>query len=174
MSVRRFLVVCAVGLVAAWGLGSLILLADDDSLPSDADAVVVLTGSERSLPAGQALVGGGIAPTLVVTSTRTGRDDARRRLCRKPPETVVCVVGGPFARGGELQAIARVAENRNWDTVVVVSPSYQRLRVDRVLGRCAGVRVVGVGVDDPWYRDAVALPLEWVKLGVAETVRRRC
>jgi hypothetical protein len=172
--VRRFLKVCAVGLVAAWALGALVLLSDDDSLPSDADAVVVLTGSDRNLPTGQALVGGGIAPTLVVTSTRTGRDDRRRRLCRKPPDEIVCIVGGPFVAGGELQAIARVVRNRHWDTVVVVSPSYQRLRVDRVLRRCADVRVVGVGVDDPWWRDAIALPLEWVKLAVAETVRRRC
>ena len=171
---RRFLTVVAVGLIAAWGLGVLVLLADDDSLPSDADAVVVLTGSDRNLPAGQALVGGGIAPTLVVSSTRTGRDERRRRLCRNPPEDVVCVIGGPFVAGGELQAIARVARNRNWKTVVVVSPSYERVRVDRVLGRCADVRVVGVGVDDPWWRDAIALPLEWVKLAVAETVRRGC
>jgi hypothetical protein len=172
--VRRFLIVVAVGLIAAWGLGALVLLADDDALPDDADAVVVLTGSDRNLPAGQALVGGGIAPLLVVASNRTGRDQARRTLCRKPPEGIVCIVGGPFVSGGELQAIARVVRNRNWNTVVVVSPSYQRLRVDRVLGRCADVEVVGVGVDDPWWRDAIALPLEWVKLAVAETVRRRC
>ena len=171
---RRFLLVCIVGLAAAWALGALLLLNDDDSLPADADAVVVLSGSKQSLPAGQALVGGGIAKTLLVSTTRTDSDDRRRRLCRNPPEDVVCVVGGPFREGGELQAIAKVARNRDWDTVVVVSPSYERVRVDRVLGRCADLRVVGVGVDDPWWRDAIALPLEWVKLGVAETVRRRC
>lgn len=172
--VRKLLLFCLVGLAAAWGLGALILLKDDDSLPSDADAIVVLAGSEKSLPAGQALVGGGIAPTLLVSSTRRESDERRRRLCRNPPEDVVCVIGGPFREGGELQAIARVARNRDWETVVVVSPSYERVRVDRVLGRCADLRVVGVGVDDPWWRDAIALPLEWVKLGVAETVRRRC
>ncbi len=173
MHVRRFLVFCLVVLAAAWGLGALVLLADDDPLPPDADAIVVLRGSGQSLPAGQALLGGGIAPTLLVSSGSTG-DDRRRRLCRKPPEEVVCVIGGPFVTGGELQAIADVARNRRWDTVVVVSPSYERVRVDRVLARCADVRVVGYGVDDPWWRDAVALPIEWVKLGVAETVRRGC
>ena len=65
---RRFLVVCAVGLVAAWVLGFLVLMNDEDELPNDADAVFVLAGSNGSIPDGQALVGGGIAPTLVVSS----------------------------------------------------------------------------------------------------------
>jgi uncharacterized SAM-binding protein YcdF (DUF218 family) len=172
--VRRFLVVCAVGLVAAWGLGWLLLMNDDDELPNDADAVVVLAGSERGLPMGQALVGGGIAPTLVVSTGRGTRDKRRRALCRKPPEGVLCVVRGPFVTGGELQAIARVARNKAWDTVVVVAPSYMSVRLDRVFRRCADARVVQVDVDEPWWRDAIALPLEWVNLGVAETVRRDC
>jgi uncharacterized SAM-binding protein YcdF (DUF218 family) len=175
MDVRRFLVVCAVGLVAAWGLGWLLLMNDDDELPNDADAVVVLEGSERSLPMGQALVGGGIAPTLVVSTARNTRDKRRKALCRKPPDDVVCIVSGPFTTGGELQAIAKVARAKAWDTVVVVAPSYLSVRLDRVFGRCAEkARVVQVDVEEPWWRDAIAIPLEWVNLAVAETVRRRC
>jgi uncharacterized SAM-binding protein YcdF (DUF218 family) len=173
--VRRFLVVCAVGLLAAWGLGWLILMNDEDELPNDADAVVVLAGSESSLPRGQALVGGGIAPTLVVSTGRGTRDARRRSLCRNPPENVLCVVRGPFVTGGELQAIAKVARNRDWDTVVVVAPSYMSLRLDRVFERCANqARVVQDDIDEPWWRDAIAIPLEWVNLAVAETVRRDC
>ena len=110
--VRRFLVVCAVGLVAAWGLGWLLLMNDDDELPNDADAVVVLEGSGQSLPTGQALVGGGIAPTLVVSTSRNTTDKPRKALCAKPREGVICVVSGPFTTGGELQAIAKVARNQ--------------------------------------------------------------
>ena len=175
MDVRRFLVVCAVGLVAAWGLGWLFLMNDDDELPNDADAVVVLEGSERSLPMGQALVGGGIAPTLVVSTGRNTRDQRRKALCRKPPDDVLCIVRGPFATGGELQAVAKVARNRDWDTVVVVAPSYLSVRLDRVFERCADdARVVQVDVEEPWWRDAIALPVEWVNLAVAETARRGC
>jgi hypothetical protein len=172
--VRRFLLVCAVGLVAAWGLGWLLLMGDDDELPNDADAVVVLAGSEKSLPVGQSLVGGGIAPTLLVSTERNSRDPRRRQLCRNPPDEIQCIVSGPFTSGGELQAIARVAENRDWGTVVIVAPSYMSVRLDRVFDRCADARVVQVDVDEPWWRDAIALPLEWVKLVVAETVRRDC
>jgi uncharacterized SAM-binding protein YcdF (DUF218 family) len=172
--VRRFLVVCAIGLVAAWGLGWLLLMRDDDSLPNDADAVVALAGFEQSLPMGQTLVDGGIAPTLVVSTGRNTPDKRRRALCQKPPENVLCVVRGPFVTGGELQAIARIARNRAWDNVVVVAPGYMSVRLDRVFQRCSGARVVQVDVDVPWWRDAIALPLEWVNLAVAETVRRDC
>ena len=171
---RRFLLVCAVGLVAAWVLGVLVLMNDDDELPNDADAVFVLAGSQGSLPEGQALVGGGIAPTLVVSSDKNSRDAARNRLCRNPPEDVQCIVRGPFATGGELQALARVASNRGWDNVVVLAPSYMSVRLDRVFERCADARVVQVDVDEPWWRDAIAIPVEWVNLAVAETVRRDC
>jgi len=175
MDVRRFLVVCAVGLVAAWGLGWLFLMNDDDELPNDADAVVVLEGSGQSLPTGQALVGGGIAPTLVVSTSRNTTDKPRKALCAKPRDGVICVVSGPFTTGGELQAIAKVARTKAWDTVVVVAPSYLSVRLDRVFERCAdNARVVQVDVEEPWWRDAIALPLEWVNLAVAETVRRGC
>ena len=81
---------------------------------------------------------------------------------------------GPFVTGGELQALARVASNRGWDNVVVLAPSYMSVRLDRVFERCSNARVVQVDVDEPWWRDAIALPLEWVNLAVAETVRRGC
>ena len=171
---RRFLVVCAVGLVAAWVVGFLVLMNDEDELPNDADAVFVLAGSNGSIPEGQALVGGGIAPTLVVSSDKNTRDEARNRLCRNPPEGVQCIVRGPFATGGEFQALAKVASNRGWDNVVVLAPSYMSVRLDRVFERCADARVVQVDVDEPWWRDAFALPIEWVNLAVAETVRRGC
>ena len=175
MEVRRFLVVCAVGLVAAWGLGWLLLMNDDDELPNDADAVVVLEGSTATLPTGQALVGGGIAPTLVVSTSRNTTDKRRKALCAKPRDDVLCVVSGPFTTGGELQAIAKVARTKAWDTVVVVAPSYLSLRLDRVFERCADdARVVQVDIEEPWWREAISLPLEWVNLAVAETVRRGC
>jgi hypothetical protein len=172
---RRLVFTFLVVLCVAWGLGTLFLYGNDESLPSTADAVVVLSGDDAGVPEGQRLVGDGVAPTLVVSHGQSPRDAEAAALCRKPPKAVICVVGsGPAGAGTELQAISRVANDRHWKTLVVVSPQYQQLRVDRVLSRCADVRVVGYEVDAPWWRDAVAIPIEWVKLGVAETVRRGC
>ena len=106
---RRFLLVCAVVLVAAWGIGYLVLWQDDENLPNDADAVIVLSGSEESLPAGRALVGGGISDKLVVATERNTDDEQREALCRDAPEDVVCVVRGPFATGGESLSSRRIS-----------------------------------------------------------------
>ena len=70
--------------------------------------------------------------------------------------------------------LAKLAKARDWDRVVVVAPSYMSVRIDRVFDRCADARVVQVDADEPWWRDAIAIPLEWVSLAVSETVRRGC
>ena len=172
---RRFVLISFVLLIGLYAIGAPVFLwRDDDPLPAKADAVVVLEGSDKRIPAARALVDGGIAPLLVVAAERNDRDKARRRLCRSKAEDVMCVYPGPFAQIGEAQAIAKIAKRRNWDTVVLVTSRYSLLRSDRIFRRCTGFRVVEFGVDEPWWRVTINVPLEWVKLAVAETVRRNC
>ncbi len=172
---RRLLLTCLVALVAAYAIGiPLFQWRDDDPLPADADAVVVLAGSDRRLPVARALVDGGIAPMLVVAADRSGRDRARDRLCRTKAEDVLCVYPGPFSQVGDAQAIARLVSRRDWDTVVLVTSRTHLFRSERIFRRCGDFRVVEYGVDEPWWRVAIDVPLEWVKLGIAETVRRNC
>jgi uncharacterized SAM-binding protein YcdF (DUF218 family) len=172
---QRFVLFCLVLLVAAYAVGLPVFMGrDDDPLPKSADAVVVLAGSDERLNAAEALVGGGIAPTLVISADK-GRKNARRdRLCRLEEPAVICVDPGPFGTANEEQAIARLAAERNWDTIVLVTSRYNLFRADRRLRRCGDFRVVEYGVDEPWWRVAIGVPLEWVKLGVSETVRRGC
>ena len=172
---RRFALVCLVALALAYAIGiPLFLRHDSSSLPKGADAVVALAGSEDALPAAQTLVGGGIAPTLVVSATRGSRDEARSRVCRSKASDVICVYAGPFSSAGEAQAITELAKRRNWDTVVLVTPDYETFRAERAFRRCGNFRVATYGVDAPFWRTAVGIPLEWVKLAVSETVRRNC
>jgi uncharacterized SAM-binding protein YcdF (DUF218 family) len=172
---RRFVIVCLLGLIAAYAIGiPLFLMRDDDPLPSDADAVVLLAGSDRTLPAAQALVGGGIAPMLVISADRSSRDKKRLRLCRTKPAGVVCVYPGQVTAFREAPAIASLAKRRGWDTIVLVTSSYHRFAAERALRRCGDFRIVEYGVDEPWWRTAIGVPLEWVKLGLGETVRRGC
>ncbi len=172
---RRFLIVAGIVLGLAYLIGiPLFLRHQDDSLPRGTDAVVALAGSENTLPAAQTLVGGGIAPTLVVSTERNSRDKARNRICRAKPADVVCVYAGPYSSVGEAQAIAQLAKRRQWDTVVVVAPDYETFRAERAFRRCGDFRVATYGVDEPFWRTAIGIPLEWVKLAVTETVRRSC
>lgn len=172
---RRFVVICLAALALAYVVGiPLFLGQDDDPLPRGADAVVALAGSENTLPKGQALVAGGLAPTLVVSAEQSGRDKDRARLCKSKAKDVICVYAGPYTSVGEAQVISDLARRRNWDTIILVSPDYESYRVGRAFGRCGDFRVGTYGVDEPVWRTAIGIPLEWVKLAVSETVRRNC
>jgi uncharacterized SAM-binding protein YcdF (DUF218 family) len=172
---RRLVGLVVLALIIAYAVGvPLFLNRDDDPLPSSADAVVVLAGSGERLAAGQALIGGGISKTLVISADRSRRDRRRDHLCRSKTPGVICVYPGPISSADEEQAITRLAERRDWDTIVLVTSRYSLFRVERAFRRCGNFRVVAYGVDEPWWRDAIDVPLEWVKLGIAETVRRGC
>jgi uncharacterized SAM-binding protein YcdF (DUF218 family) len=173
---RRLVLFGLVVLALAYAVGvPLFLERDDDPLPSTADAVVVLSGgSDERLTTAEAIVGGGIAENLVISANRGDRGSARTRPCRTKTASVLCVYPGPFSTVDEEKAISQVAERRNWDTVVIVTSRYNLFRAERMFRRCGNFRIVEVGVDEPWWRVAIDVPLEWVKLGVSETVRRGC
>jgi uncharacterized SAM-binding protein YcdF (DUF218 family) len=174
-AMQRFVLVCLLALIAAYAVGAPVFLQrKDDPLPARADAIVVLAGSDAGITAGQALIGGGIADTLVISANRNDRSERRNHLCRSQEPGVICVYAGPFSAVNEAQAISQVAEQRNWDTLVLVTSRYNLFRAERTFRRCGDFRIVGYGVDEPWWRVAVGVPLEWIRLGVAETVRRGC
>jgi hypothetical protein len=174
-AMRRFLIVCAVALAIAYAVGIPVFLGhEDDSLPKGADAVVALSGSSGTLPAAQTLVGGGLAPTLVVSAKRNSTDKARNRLCRAKRDDVVCLYAGPFSSVGEARAVSDLAKREKWDTVILVTSDYETVRAERAFRRCGDFRVAAYGVDEPWWRTAIGIPLEWVKLAVSETARRGC
>jgi len=173
--VRRLVIIVAVALGLAYAIGiPAFLQQDDDPLPPSADAIVVLAGPENTLPAAQALFGGGLAPTLIVSADTSGHDTKRDNLCDKPPAGVVCVHAGPSSTQGEAQAVGQLVDRRNWDSIIVVTPRYNTFRADRIFQRCVNAKITVHGVDEPWWRNAIAVPLEWIKLGVSETVRRGC
>ena len=172
---RRFAIACAIVLGLAYVIGiPLFLRNDDSSLPNRADAVVALSGSAQTLPEAQKLVREGLAPVLVVSDERTRASKEREALCRSHPKQIICVNADPFTTSSEPRVIAQLANNRSWTTLVVVAPDYESLRVERAFGRCPGLTVVVQDVDESWWRTAIGVPLEWVKLGVSETVRRDC
>ena len=71
-------------------------------------------------------------------------------------------------------AISRLAEDRGWDTIILVSSDFERFRLERAFQRCGDFRVATYGVDESLWNSVVGIPLEWVKLAVSETVRRNC
>jgi uncharacterized SAM-binding protein YcdF (DUF218 family) len=169
--IRRVLLLVVLALVAA----SVVLFAwapFATEHPRHADAIVVLAGSKTRLPVALDLFHRGVAPTLAIS--RDALEPARVRLCRLPPSHAFCFRARPYSTQGEARAIARLAQARHWDSVIVVSSRFHLFRVRMLVQRCTDVRLDVVPAHVPWWRWPLAVASEWAKLVVAETTRRGC
>lgn len=167
----------AAALVAAWlaAAAALFLVPHDDEPPRRADAIVVLAGNEERLPAAQRLRARGVAPVLAISFSDELEDARRARLCAQPPRPGrFCFRPDPFSTRGEARTVARLARERGWDELVVVTSDYHVFRTRRLFERCLDARLAVVGSDAVWWEDAIALVTESAKLAIAETVRRSC
>jgi uncharacterized SAM-binding protein YcdF (DUF218 family) len=168
----------AVLAIGAYVAGALLFLArDDDELDGSADAVVVLAGDESRLPVALRLVRDGAARVLVVSEDAPGEDEARDALCRQgrlQGVQILCRRASPFSTRGEARLVASLADRRGWDELVLVTSRYHLFRAERLFRRCTDAELVLRGADEPLLENLRAVPLEWAKLGLAETVRRGC
>ena len=163
----------------AYGYGIwLYLLHYQERLPAHADAIVVLAGSRDRLPVAVKLAETGIANTLVVSEDNASSDPARARFCSgtKPKGyKLVCQFASPSSTRGEARMIANLANQRAWKTVVVVTSRYHIYRAHKLIRRCTKVDLAMRYTDkDAWWRKAIAIPLEYVKLLRAEISQRGC
>jgi uncharacterized SAM-binding protein YcdF (DUF218 family) len=173
--VRRPLLLLASIVLAALAVASvpLFILYDDDPV-AKADAVMVLAGEKRRLQTGLELVERGVAPVLVISDGLDPRWTRANRLCRfGDPERIVCVRPDPYSTRGEARLAARLARERGWDSLVVVTSRFHLFRARTLFERCFDGRLDLVGSPNPRWRLPLAIALEWGKLGVA-TVGRRC
>jgi uncharacterized SAM-binding protein YcdF (DUF218 family) len=179
--VARRLVLAVVGLAAAWLVLSLVLFVWSPWLgktPAHANAVVVLSGDHRRLPPALELIRRKVAPVLAISSVQdTPKWRAARALCaagRYLGARVVCFRAVPYSTRGEARAVARLARERGWSSVVVVTSRFHVTRARILFRRCYHGGLAFVGAPSTWWR----LPAEWAsetaKLAVQLTVERSC
>ncbi len=70
--------------------------------------------------------------------------------------------------------MARLARERGWHTIVVVTSRYHVRRARMLFRRCTRARLEFVAADAPFWGYALNAPLEWAKIGVQLTLRRGC
>lgn len=171
---RPLLLIALTALVAlALASVPLFILYDDDHV-AKADAVMVLAGEKRRLPIALDLVERGVAPVLVISDGLDPRWTRANRLCRfGDPARIVCVRPEPYSTRGEARLAARLAQERRWDSLVVVTSRFHLFRARLLFERCFRGRLDFVGAANPGLRLPVAIALEWAKLGLA-TLRRSC
>jgi uncharacterized SAM-binding protein YcdF (DUF218 family) len=176
---RLFLIVA--GLVVAWLVACLVLFVwppSASSPPAHADAVVVLSGNKARLAPALALIRRGVAPVLALSTVqRTPHWPEAERLCathRYAGAHVVCFTAVPFSTQGEARTVTRLARERHWRSVVVVTSTFHLTRAHMLFRRCYHGTLTMVGSPSTWWQ----LPEEWLsetgKLVVQLTIRRGC
>jgi len=174
--VRRALAV-GLPLLAAWLVVASALFVwphDDEPIMGRADAVVSLAGSANRLPVAQGLVADGVAPVLAVSLDGSPNNRGSEELCRRPRPRLVCFRADTISTRGEARALERLARDRGWDDVVVVTSDFHVFRARMILERCYGDRLRLEGAPSsalwrPWH-----MATETVKLALALTLRRGC
>jgi len=179
--VPRRLILVVVGAIAAWLVACLVLFVwppAESSAPAHADVIVVLSGSKRRLPPALALIRRGVAPVLALSTVqRTKHWPQASRLCashRYANARVVCFTAVPYSTRGEARTVARLARERDWRSIVVVTSTFHITRAHMLFRRCYHGPLTMIGSPSTWWR----LPSEWAsetgKLLVQLTVRRGC
>jgi uncharacterized SAM-binding protein YcdF (DUF218 family) len=170
----------SVGVLAAVGAATarLFIWAPAGPTPIHADAVVVLSGGRGDrLPKALALMDASVAPVLVVSR---GVDQAAvqaARICTEPTGYEVnCVRPDPNTTRGEANTIARVASERGWHSLVVVTSRYHLTRARLLIGRCVRAHVTMVASSPrrnllEWTGFVVH---EWGGLAYALLIQRAC
>jgi uncharacterized SAM-binding protein YcdF (DUF218 family) len=140
--------------------------------PGRADAVIVLSGSNRDrLSRARSLMRSGVAPVLVVSD---GQHTVPRLCGRRRPYPVLCVTPEPFSTRGEAEAISRLASVHGWRTVDVVTSRYHVFRARLIVRRCFRGRLRMIGSTPDAWDYVVGSAAEWPKLVVATIFRRAC
>jgi uncharacterized SAM-binding protein YcdF (DUF218 family) len=144
--------------------------------PRRADAIVVLSGARKArLAKGLELARAGVAPTLVISDgTAPGWSDANRLCDGDARFRVVCFRPRPYSTHGEATDVARLARERGWRSLVVVTSRYHVTRSRLLFRRCTQAEISGIAASTSPAAIALNVPFEWGKLLTQLTVERDC
>jgi uncharacterized SAM-binding protein YcdF (DUF218 family) len=166
----------AVVVVAAWvAVAARFVLWPEQDPARRADAVVVLAGDHLRLGKGLELMARRVAPTLVISDGLAPTWHRANRLCRgRAAFRVVCFRASPYSTRGEAEAVARMADAREWRSLIVVTSTYHVTRARLLFRRCVDGRVSVTG--STYQRSLIPLEifLEPAKLAYALVVARSC
>jgi uncharacterized SAM-binding protein YcdF (DUF218 family) len=150
---RIVLIVVAVLLVGATVLAArLFVWPSLPPLPQRADAIIELGGPGNRRPLALQLERQGRAPVVAISVSDEERavagwcDDGQFRGV-----PVICFHSEPFTTRGEARAIARLARQHGWHSVILVTSPDQAKRAELRVSRCYGGEIAVATAKLPWY-----------------------
>jgi uncharacterized SAM-binding protein YcdF (DUF218 family) len=139
--------------------------------PRGADAIVSLDGDRpRRLRKAVELAAEGVAPTLVVVRAEAVAPE----LLKAPdlPFELLSVVPEPSTTRGEAREVARLASDRGWRRILVVTSTYHIPRARLIFRRGLSCELVFVSAGCRRRRLPLDVSWEIAKLVLAGTLRR--
>lgn len=112
--------------------------------PGTADAIYVLGGGGGRVEHALDLLRSGVSLHIVFSSAWVDEQNVwSARPCNNKPTPDIpdgtvfeCIEADPATTRGEAQLLAELAEERSWDTVVIVASTDQVTRARRLMERC--------------------------------------
>lgn len=178
LAIGTFVAVSVAVLVA--GVTFNLFMRPTSIVPSQADAVVVPGGGKgERLQRAVELMKSGVAPTLLLSlggGHWTGPEHVVQevnRLCNdgQTPFETICRIVVPDSTQGDAIVFSRLANERRWERLIVVTSDYHLFRSVRWFKRCFSGEVFGVGASSD--KSISLLAHEWLGL-VHATVERSC
>ena len=167
---RRNLIALVVIFALFLTLTAVLFVFPSRNAPRRSNAIVVLGGSGPRLQKGLALAHAGYAPNQVLSGYS-------RSTCPTTPHgvEVICFIPHPGTTQGEAREIAKLAGERDWRQIIVVSGIPQTTRARLRITRCYH----GTLLFDPaspgglggWVHNVI---YEWGALIKALTLQRGC
>jgi uncharacterized SAM-binding protein YcdF (DUF218 family) len=130
--------------------------AQDDAV-SHVDAVVVLGGEHDGREGyGVALARRGLAPTVLLSDPYPAADPVMKRMClrRNDALEVICSRPDPLTTRGEAIMTRRLARERNWHKILIVTWQYHLPRARLIFRQCLSGEAISI--------TAIAMPRHYV------------
>jgi uncharacterized SAM-binding protein YcdF (DUF218 family) len=141
-------------------------------LPLRADAIIVLGGPGERDPTALALARAGRAPVLM----RSVPDEKHTRRCLPPVPgvAIVCFYAQPDTTRGEAQYVGRVAQQKHWKSVILVTTADHAWRARLRVARCFPGAVYVSTTPWPSLPWAGAISYQWLATIKALVFERDC
>ena len=150
----------------------------ESGVPPRVDAIVVLAGGwgER-LNRGLALIAEGKSDVLVLNQAikwNGPEADSVKRICARRPRDfeVVCVAALPDSTKGEAMVISKLAVERGWNSLALVTTNHHLSRSTRWFHRCFAGRTYPVSAGGQWTNDEILH--EWLGTLAQFSIDRSC